>query len=344
MSEKTKVKRYDWVDYTKAFACILVALGHLFMSFEASGWINANAVYYCLPIQLIYTFHVPLFFVCSGFLYQLNGKTQSPQDHIKTIKTKALYLGVPYFVFSVITILSKVIFSNDVNNQAPPLIKTLFAEPIAPYWYLYVLFLLFCLTPRFNSKKMLRAALAISLVLKIAYITALYKYNMPDAVAKVLDNSVWFLIGMNISAIQLKRNVLSKITAAASAAIGIGLSFVYYRESQSSLLIRFIIGLAMVYAVLQFFINLNINANNKIFSKIKSYFMPVYVMHTIFAAMIRIALIKIGVDSLLVHTIAGVLFTFLAPIAVYEVAQRKWYLLFWIEPKAALKRRKQLYE
>lgn len=145
---KCKPKRYLWVDNLKMFACLLVVIGHLYMSMMAGGWISENNILYCWPIQTVYTFHVPLFFVCSGFLYQATAPNEwNVKKHIGNIKKKALALGVPYVTFSTITLLLKNVFATDVNNAAPPFLKTLLIEPIAPYWYLYTLFLLFCLIP-----------------------------------------------------------------------------------------------------------------------------------------------------------------------------------------------------
>ena len=56
------------------------------------------------------------------------------------IKKKAISLGVPYIFFSSVTLLMKIIFSSDVNNEAPDFLNTILFNPIAPYWYLYVLF------------------------------------------------------------------------------------------------------------------------------------------------------------------------------------------------------------
>ena len=124
--------RYNWIDSMKLFGCILVVLGHMYISKTSSGWISETAVYYCLPIQMVYTFHVPLFFVCSGFLYQIKLVDYSFESHVKNIKIKALSLGIPYFVFSFITILLKIVFATEVNNQATPIMRTLFWEPVAP--------------------------------------------------------------------------------------------------------------------------------------------------------------------------------------------------------------------
>ena len=61
--------REVWIDLTKGFACILVALGHFFSSImateEGNGFVFLNWF-----VKTVYYFHVPLFFVCSGYLYQ----------------------------------------------------------------------------------------------------------------------------------------------------------------------------------------------------------------------------------------------------------------------------------
>ena len=65
----TMEKRHIWIDNIKLFACILVAAGHFFMSMTASGVISDTMAYNWF-IDTIYYFHVPLFFICSGYLYQ----------------------------------------------------------------------------------------------------------------------------------------------------------------------------------------------------------------------------------------------------------------------------------
>lgn len=61
-------KREIWVDNVKVIACILVVLGHFFQSMTKSNILPANDLYEWFE-QTIYFFHVPLFFICSGYLY-----------------------------------------------------------------------------------------------------------------------------------------------------------------------------------------------------------------------------------------------------------------------------------
>lgn len=70
--EDTK-QREIWVDNVKVFACVLVVLGHFFQSMIKSDVLPANDLYQWFN-QMIYYFHVPLFFICSGYLYQKSGR------------------------------------------------------------------------------------------------------------------------------------------------------------------------------------------------------------------------------------------------------------------------------
>lgn len=73
MGEKTAVRtREKWVDDVKVIACILVVLGHFFQSMTKANILPENNLYGWFNTT-IYYFHVPLFFICSGYLYQKYG-------------------------------------------------------------------------------------------------------------------------------------------------------------------------------------------------------------------------------------------------------------------------------
>ena len=57
--------REKWVDDVKVIACILVVVGHFFMSMVQSGILPDSNLHEWF-ITTIYYFHVPLFFICSG--------------------------------------------------------------------------------------------------------------------------------------------------------------------------------------------------------------------------------------------------------------------------------------
>ena len=85
MIDNHEKKRIDWVDVVKGLGLIFVVLGHLKIPYLAT-W--------------IYTFHIPLFFFLSGFVF--SGEKYGFKEYlIKKIKT----LVVPYFCLGAVIFL-----------------------------------------------------------------------------------------------------------------------------------------------------------------------------------------------------------------------------------------------
>ena len=117
MSEKTAVRtREKWVDGVKVIACILVVLGHFFQSMTKANILPENDLYEWFNTT-IYYFHVPLFFICSGYLYQKYSKVNSVGSWYRNVAKKVLALGVPYATFTTATWVLKKVFSSSVNDQ-----------------------------------------------------------------------------------------------------------------------------------------------------------------------------------------------------------------------------------
>lgn len=89
-------ERFFWVDNLRAFAIILVVLGHNY--FFLSGYIS--------------TFHVPIFFIISGYLFNNN------RDFKEFIKRKINSLIKPYFFFSFSLYLYWLIIGNKMGGNA----------------------------------------------------------------------------------------------------------------------------------------------------------------------------------------------------------------------------------
>ena len=171
MGEKTAVRtREKWVDDVKVIACILVVLGHFFQSMTKANILPENDLYGWFNTT-IYYFHVPLFFICSGYLYQKYSKVNSVGSWCKNVTKKSLALGIPYATFTTATWVLKKVFSSSVNDQIGSLGDTLLLHPTAPYWYLYALFFIFLVTPTFSSVKSAAVGLIVALAAKVLILT-----------------------------------------------------------------------------------------------------------------------------------------------------------------------------
>lgn len=162
-------KHEFWIDYIKVFACILVVLGHFFQSIVKASIVPDNILYQWFNTT-IYYFHVSLFFICSGYLYQKYSHVDSINAWKNNVIKKAIALGLPYFVFSFATWLLKTVFSGSVNGQIGGLGDTLFLHPTSPYWFLYILFFIFLVTPTVKTLTGMTILLGIAIAGKVLQI------------------------------------------------------------------------------------------------------------------------------------------------------------------------------
>lgn len=347
MVEANNIKtRYFWVDNIKFACCILVVLGHTFSGLVQAG-ILKDGVLFNLFIQAVYTFHVPLFFVCSGFLYQKSNRVHTAKSWGTNALNKLLNLGVPYVVFTVITVVLKGFFSDSVNTQnSSGLLKTIFLNPVAPYWYLYVLFFLFLIIPCVNTKKQMLVLLLTGFAARAVYLLCVEgSIILPYVIGAILGRLIWFVIGMSLSFdfVNLK-SVYSKVLMIISGVIAIVICLCFYQEYRIEQNVQTIIGLLFVFSIIILSQNLHFDFIDKLSCKFSEYFMPVYVMHTIFSAGLRSILLKLGIDNSAIHIICGLIAGFAFPILVYSIIKKIPLLQFFFYPKkaiAAMKRKQK---
>lgn len=83
--------RIPWIDFAKGIAIYLVVLGHIIQYIFPEN---------ALLFKIIYSFHMPLFFVLSGFTFTKN----TEQSYSAFVKNKIKSLGMPYLLFLLISI------------------------------------------------------------------------------------------------------------------------------------------------------------------------------------------------------------------------------------------------
>jgi fucose 4-O-acetylase-like acetyltransferase len=333
MSEKTAVRtREKWVDDVKVIACILVVLGHFFQSMTKANILPENNLYGWFNTT-IYYFHVPLFFICSGYLYQKYSKVNSVDGWCKNVAKKALALGVPYLTFSTATWLLKTMFADSVNKQADSLFSTLVVNPSAPYWYLYALFFIFLVTPTFSSVKATAVGLIVALAAKVLILTG---GSSIYAVSTVLSNEIWFVLGMSICAfnVQLKGK---RVQGTICELLFVILSIVVYTVEISGGVISFAMGLLACVAVI-----LMVAGFEEKFSRgmdfLAKYTMPIFLMHTLFAAPMRSVLLKMGITNTVVHIVLGLAISFAGPIIAAWIMKKTKWLEFFLYPNKFIRK------
>ncbi|MBD9191206.1 MAG: acyltransferase [Roseburia inulinivorans] len=328
MGEQTAVRtREKWVDDVKVIACILVVLGHFFQSMTKANILPENDLYQWFNTT-IYYFHVPLFFICSGYLYQKYSKVSDFINWKKNVIKKALALGVPYVTFTTATWVLKTVFSGSVNDQVGGLGDTLLLHPTAPYWYLYALFFIFLVTPTFSTMKTTVIGLIVAVVAKALILTGggtgIY------AISTVLANEIWFVLGMSICAFDLRL----KGKSGRGIIIGIlflGLSVAVYMANIRNSAVSFALGLMACAAIILLAVDFK-EKSGRAMRFLAKYTMPIFLMHTLFAAPMRSVLLKIGVTNAAVHVALGLGISFAGPIMAAWIMKKTKWLEFFLYP------------
>ena len=183
------------IDYIKGIAILLVFIGH-----AATPSFLQRPYSYELIVQFIYSFHMPLFFIVSGFLSHKIINMDLTTDYLTFIKNKFYRLGVPFLTFSFITnfiiISLKQLFNQPVSSSTLlEMIKTIFLYPengvMGSLWFLYTLLLINIISP-FIIKFSLKITISLSLLLNIF----IPKYIYFLSISRVSFFLVYFLLGI----------------------------------------------------------------------------------------------------------------------------------------------------
>lgn len=335
-------QREIWVDNVKVIACVLVVLGHFFQSMVKSEIIVTNSVYEWFN-QTIYYFHVPLFFICSGYLYQKFSKVNTFKEWRKNALKKLLNLGIPYFAFSISTWIIKSVFSSAVNNKTGNFVDNIFLNPMPPYWFLYALFFLFIVIPTFSGLKKMRIALILFVVLRLVFMFNPWLNKiLPIPVEYIMLYGIWFVIGMYLNFVDLNRVACDKkmplSLSGISGCLFIILSIFVYDKNISAVIVPLILGLMACFSIILFVMFLyRDNKQGKVFGFLAKYTMPLFLMHTIFAATFRSILFKLGITDSIIHIALGLCVSFAGPVIAAIIMKKTRWLEILLYPGKFIK-------
>ena len=181
------------IDILRGIAFCLVLIGHSFPD-SAYGYINAYTEF---GREYIYSFHMPLFFIISGFCMNPLLSQKAINIKLEIIK-RSKRLLIPYFFYSYIAIIPKLIFNSYMYIKFEPkiVLETLLGNSASgSLWYLWNLFVInifFLFISRFSSNK--KIWLSMSLMLYIMHL--LFHEFYFD---KLLEYPVFYVIGVFVS-------------------------------------------------------------------------------------------------------------------------------------------------
>lgn len=329
--------RIDWIDIIKVFACLLVVLGHLFQSLVLGNIISDTTVYRVFN-SVIYYFHNPLLFLCSGYLYQMHGNDNSVKNHFSNCKRKVYSLIVPYIFFVSVTWCLKRMMADYVNIKVGTYWDSLFSASVAPYWFLAALMLMYILIPVFRKDQKQYLIFYLIVVVVIERFFAGYIGWAPFVY--FLEFAPFFIVGMLLNNMKKIKPVVMIIAGCTFLLIFVA-TFAnnwFFKRSITRLEFNILAFVGCIGILLLVICYSEIN-NSTIWNKLSEYTFPIFMMHTLAAAPVRIVLVRLRIYQASVHIICGLIASILIPIGVYSIMKYlKWPLLVMYPQKLKVRK------
>lgn len=223
----TSKPRITWVDITKGVAMFLVFFGHL-----GTQWFPALAG----TLAAIYTFHMPLFFVASGFFFHAR------YTFGQLAKKRAMMLLVPYYIFSVLALAKPVAqlvspsLYKDGGDGAGGVIGSIvtivFAQGNAGLWFLWAVFtgqLLLWVIVRLTRNRIpvLTVLLCAFIVADFAFQLVSWRNQLPFQLGKIFESTAYMGFGYVLGQTQDLRSLQNRETALPRVLIMVGSAVVF---------------------------------------------------------------------------------------------------------------------
>ncbi|MBR2451716.1 MAG: acyltransferase family protein [Rikenellaceae bacterium] len=181
-------KRIIFIDLVKAFAIILVVLGHCIQYGSGNVYLRTEAFFDNILFKTIYSFHMPLFMLISGYLFAHGIDRKSTKD-IATSKFRSLI--IPIFCWAVVPLIVHILHTDNLSILST--IEYYLTASLKSLWFLWAVFWLSLIVTAINKlfKDNILVYLLLFLILFIVSDNAnlhLYKYMYPFFVAGYLFN------------------------------------------------------------------------------------------------------------------------------------------------------------
>ncbi len=188
MDGVVKKNRIEWIDNAKGFGMLLIVWGHCFVPMNLKIW--------------MYSFHVPLFFFMSGYLYKKRGIKE-------TLQVKSRTLLLPYVFFALISFPVGFIYDKGFG------IESTFIDHIyqlfylngsigwnGPIWFFVVLFFVELIYSVFSNSKINDWVTALSFFI-VGYFVYSYKIILPFGIHIAFWCIIFFIVGKKIKEYEL---------------------------------------------------------------------------------------------------------------------------------------------
>lgn len=337
-----KQSRLEWLDILRVFGCICVLVYHVINGLIKDGMeVNGGLAFLSDMISL---FHVPIFFVISGYLYYKYSDLSKNVGQIdiygreygKLLKKKFIGLGVPYFVFSILYIILSSFISSEMHTSYgfESIIRLLW-EPVAQYWYLLVLMYLFVLVPLIQLVlRNPKYVLVFAIIIKIITI-----YIDIPIIGETLSMLIYFYLGISLCSIEEKIKFNKKI-AGSGLVVTIVLYYIIWDLGVSGYVNELLCAIMSIIFLVEFIIlayEPKVKIIINVSSELSKYTLHIYLIHTWITGVLRVILRKLDIYNCWVHIFAGILIGLSVSLLISVIIKKMNIFNILCEPLVVMK-------
>ena len=289
MQKLESKKRLYYITFLQVIGPIFVILGH------SINGLPANDILLKIK-EIIYVFHMPLFFFISGYLFLYKGGL-SNISYKDFMKKKIWRLLFPYFVLNLIFILPKFLLSGFLDDKVNFSISYIFRILIRPRdnilghtWFLVALFIMYAFAPLWNycikkNKKILWGS-----IITLGIIMYIFQIDTRVfAIKDLCNNTIFFIFGMLMAKVAVNKLNIGKIKFLIFFLVVV--TFTVLWEVTNNQIIKLILCTCDLLILL--LIPIVFNIQNEKINELGKYSYSVYIMHWPIMLAMRIVLYQI---------------------------------------------------
>ncbi len=319
-------KRIGYIDALKGFAIICVVIGHVADGYFSAGMYPESSTFIYSVYNIVYAFHMPLFMMISGFVF-CTAYVREGIPNAKRIHRQILNLVAVYLIFSISFGLFKVAVGKYTNKPVSLMdVAMIWAKPIAPYWYLYVLIFLYLI---FSVERLykINKYIMISLLTVLALISQLF-YLPYFQINSMLYYAIFFYIGL-LHSLSDDKIIGNKVLAVIMLCASVALSAVLWNKENDmekilskNFAASIVIALGVSLAIWYLFENIKALGSNRFLQTIGRYSLEIYVIHCVFTAGFRIIIPRLGIENVYLSFLLNTIISTAIPIGFSFVCKK----------------------
>lgn len=299
-----------------------MVLGHIADGYLKAGSFPASADVLGWVFNAIYSFHMPLFFAISGYVYRAAYFDEEQHMVKRRVFQQIGNLLAVYILFSVCFGAFKIVCGRFANSDVSASDLLLIGvRAISPYWYIYVLiqfYLLFSLTgfSRASAAGMFGCAVVACVLSMFVGGDTLFE------IKKSLYYLLFFCGGYSKAGREDGGKPLVTVVA---FCVAVALCAVFWNDARSIHripVVNMLVASGIVWMIWYGFEHIHVLGDNRLLQKVGGVSMEIYVLHCIFTAGNRVLLPLLGLHDVYVCIAVNFMISLCVPVAAAVLSRK----------------------